>query len=322
MKFKKIIYLAVLVLGIFLLSSNPSYAKSKKYRKLMRNFVINISKYAKKQNNSFIVIPQNAPELLAKEKYKILPDREYLNAIDGIGIESLNYGYNNSRIAREEYFYKIKALKHAKEANKKILVIEYSMKKNRIRLNRKKKERFDFITYHAPNRELDRFPKRLKKSNKKNIKKISDIKNFSYLINPRKYSSKKRFLKALNKNNYDLIVIDPFFFETRLTKKDINSLKYKKNGKKRLIIAYLSIGEAEDYRDYWKKKWMKKYPGWIVEENPNWPGNYVVKYWYRSWKKIIFGREKSYLDKIIKTGFDGVYLDTIDSYEYFQNKES
>ena len=53
-----------------------------------------------------------------------------------------------------------------------------------------------------------------------------------------------------------------------------------------MIIAYLSIGEAEDYRFYWNKK----KPNWIVKENENWEG----KYWSPEWKSII----KKYQKKI------------------------
>ena len=69
--------------------------------------------------------------------------------------------------------------------------------------------------------------------------------------------------------------------------KDIEELKVKDNGGKRIVIAYLSIGEAEDYRYYWKKKWNKKKPKWIIKENENWEGNYIVKYWSPEWKNII-----------------------------------
>ena len=61
-------------------------------------------------------------------------------------------------------------------------------------------------------------------------------------------------------------------------------------------IAYLSIGEAEDYRFYRKKEWLGK-------ENPEWEGNYAVKYWDEEWKAILH----TYLDKIIEQGFSGVY---------------
>lgn len=88
----------------------------------------------------------------------------------------------------------------------------------------------------------------------------------------------------------------------------------KASGK--IVLAYMSIGEAEDYRFYWN--WMPK--NIIIEENPDWPGNYKVKYWEQGWKNIIFGttsgKKKSYLDRIIDQGFDGVYLDIIDAYEF------
>ena len=84
----------------------------------------------------------------------------------------------------------------------------------------------------------------------------------------------------------------------------------------KIVLAYMSIGEAEDYRFYWD--WMPK--SLIIEENPDWPGNYKVKYWTRTWKNILFSRtsgpRKSYLDRIIDQGFDGVYLDIVDAYEF------
>jgi cysteinyl-tRNA synthetase len=42
-----------------------------------------------------------------------------------------------------------------------------------------------------------------------------------------------------------------------------------------------------------------------------------VKYWDPGWQSLIFGSPNSYLDKIVEAGFDGVYLDIIDAYEYW-----
>jgi cysteinyl-tRNA synthetase len=55
-------------------------------------------------------------------------------------------------------------------------------------------------------------------------------------------------------------------------------------------------------------------------ENPHWKGNYKVRYWEPSWQELILGKEDAYLDKILKTGFDGVYLDIIDAFDYFEFK--
>ena len=81
-------------------------------------------------------------------------------------------------------------------------------------------------------------------------------------------------------------------------------------------IAYLSIGEAEDYRWYWNESWEYSPPDWLGEENPEWEGNYAVRYWDDEWKSIIF----EYLDIIISQGFSGVYLDKVDEFEYWLDR--
>ena len=93
-----------------------------------------------------------------------------------------------------------------------------------------------------------------------------------------------------------------------------SEIKPQMQAGKRIVIAYLSIGEAEDYRFYWNKKWNKKKPNWIVKENENWEGNYIVKYWSPEWKNII----KKYQKKLDEIGVDGYLLDTVDTYQYFE----
>lgn len=83
-------------------------------------------------------------------------------------------------------------------------------------------------------------------------------------------------------------------------------------------IAYLSIGEAEDYRFYWNETWDTNPPDWLGEENPEWKGNYAVKYWDPEWKEIVF----SYIDRIANQGFSGLYLDKVDEFEYWAEEES
>jgi len=84
------------------------------------------------------------------------------------------------------------------------------------------------------------------------------------------------------------------------------------------VICYMSIGEAENYRYYWNTSWNHHKPSWMSAQNPNWPGNFKVKYWDPEWQSIIFGNDASYLSKITSAGFDGVYLDIIDAFEYYE----
>lgn len=97
----------------------------------------------------------------------------------------------------------------------------------------------------------------------------------------------------------------------------------------KVVLAYMSIGEAESYRFYWNTAWTTKKgrltssaPAWLAKQDPDWPGNFKVRYWMPEWQQIIFGDDtntaaKSYVDRIIDAGFDGVYLDIIDAFEYF-----
>ncbi|MDZ7694668.1 MAG: hypothetical protein U5K69_26705 [Balneolaceae bacterium] len=66
------------------------------YRERMISFVDSISKYAKEKDSDFIVIPQNGIQLLTESNQEIVlkPNKKYLNAIEGIGRESVFYGYN------------------------------------------------------------------------------------------------------------------------------------------------------------------------------------------------------------------------------------
>jgi cysteinyl-tRNA synthetase len=103
-----------------------------------------------------------------------------------------------------------------------------------------------------------------------------------------------------------------------LTPEEVKQLRLKPDGTQRLLIAYLSIGEAESYRYYWQEDWNTTQPYWMEQENKQWEGNFKVRYWEQDWKDILIGNKDSYLKKIVDAGFDGVYLDVVDAYEYFE----
>jgi len=116
----------------------------------------------------------------------------------------------------------------------------------------------------------------------------------------------------------DMLVIDYAIDDGRgmrpLTRQEVDALKRKPDGARRLVIAYFSVGEAEEYRPYWKAEWKAAPPGWIIAENCRWPKNHLVKFWEDGWRDIIFAGQTSYLAAIQDAGFDGVYLDRVDVY--------
>jgi cysteinyl-tRNA synthetase, unknown class len=134
------------------------------------------------------------------------------------------------------------------------------------------------------------------------------------------YQLRIRDLTPLVTATPDLLVIDHGLAARRddgkllFERAEIERLKTRADGRRRPVLAYLSIGEAEQYRFYWQAAWCKRAtaPAWIGAVNPQWPGNYPVRFWQPDWQRLILDGPQSYLARIKAQGFDGVYLDRAD----------
>jgi cysteinyl-tRNA synthetase len=306
---------------------NNETTSERDYRQDMRDFVQGISVYAKGIKPNFIVIPQNGNELLTENGEEDGPSAmNYLNAIDGVGREDLFYGYDedNTPTPESEQSYMIAFLNIAESNGIEVLVTDYCWLQSYVDDSYNQNEAKNYISFAADSRELNTipaYPSTPHNVNTSNITSLADARNFLYLLDPGSYNTKEAFLSAIGNTNYDIAIIDLFFNESdELTPTDVASLKVKANGGTRLVIAYMSIGEAEDYRYYWNTAWETSPPSWLEGENPDWPGNYKVRYWDENWQKIIYGNNDSYVKKILDAGFDGVYLDIIDAFEYFEDQ--
>lgn len=123
------------------------------------------------------------------------------------------------------------------------------------------------------------------------------------------YQLQKLDVATVNAIKADVKVIDPTVDGVLLFERD--QIASMRGSPKTKLLAYLSIGETEDYRSYWDPK-----AAYLAEENPEWKGNYKVRYWDPAWWKIILARVKA----LALLGFDGVYLDIIDAYEYWEER--
>ena len=91
-------------------------------------------------------------------------------------------------------------------------------------------------------------------------------------------------------------------------------------GGPKIVLCYMSIGQSENYRWYWQPEWVANPPAWLDVPDGVWAGDRWVRYWDPEWQEIIYGTPQSYLDQIIALGFDGVYLDRVDAYWYYQEQ--
>lgn len=122
-----------------------------------------------------------------------------------------------------------------------------------------------------------------------NIKKVN---KWAILLN---YDAERN--KNIDKilPNYDMLILDPDIHP------DLENIRQKV-----LLIAYISLGEAATYRKYWKS--MDK--SLIIKANKNWKDAYFVDVSNKKWQKIILNEV---IPDIEKQGFDGLFLDTIDT---------
>ncbi len=296
------------------------------YRSEMIRFVRELRNTARQADPGFKIIAQNGERLLTENgQTDGAPNTDYLDLIDGISRESLFYGYkaDGARTPREVQRYIISFLDVAQDHGKTVMAVSYCSTSGKIDDSYRLANDRNYLPFAAPDRDLTVIPNYsadLIRENSRDIRSLSDASNFLYVLNPAQFPEKHDFLSALDRTNYDILVIDWVFSKGfPLTPGEVERLKTKANGARRQVIAYLSIGEAEDYRYYWKEEWDNRPPGWMMPENPKWPGNYPVKYWKEEWKKIIYSGSGSYLSHLLTAGYDGVYLDLVDAFEYFQD---
>lgn len=305
------------MLALALLSFLP-YKESKTVKAgiRMQEFVVGLSQYARSIKPGFIIVPQNGAELAFN---KLNPDAgfnpAYLNAVDGFGIEELFYNKKNKVDA-----YRYGMLKQIKAKGKPVLVSEFIEKEDQTQrvLQQNEKEGFLAFPRAANNEDYKEIPA-ITNENANDVTKLDQAKNYLYLINSSNYKQRFYYLKDIAKTNYDVVIIDLFFHTKPFTPEEIAQLQTKANGGKRLVLAYINVGAAENFRYYWNGNWILGDPAWIKKKYQGYEDEFYVEYWNPQWQQLMFGNEKSYMKKILDAGFDGAYLDNVEAYYFLYN---
>ena len=144
--------------------------------------------------------------------------------------------------------------------------------------------------------------------------------SFAYILQADSFAkTKPAVIAKLKESGRDWIILDATFAgDTPWERTDLDTIRSVKAGRK--VVAYFSIGEAEDYRSYWQSEWVSSgrrtaaAPAWLGIQNPEWKGNYQVKYWNADWQKLMLAA----IDDAMARGFDGVYLDIVDGFQTYE----
>ena len=302
----------------------------------MRNLVKDISKYARRFNRNFGIITQGGLQILEKEDpvdvTQKSPATTYMKTIDGVNILGLNF--HPPLKGKKKFITDKKKRKElnrlaylAKQRGLKIFVTDFasSLKSIQESYNANLAKGFIPFTANADGSEytfdkIPSIPSRPINENPKNITGLKSVKNYLYLTDSSKFDRQQDFVIAVSDTNYDILIVDVFHKGRAPYKKTaIQGMKFKKLGARRLVYAYMNIGVAESHRFYWKDNWKEGEPSFIADPVPANPDKHYVEYWQAGWRKIITGNTNSYIYGIIERGFDGVILDGLDSYIFFES---
>ncbi len=172
---------------------------------------------------------------------------------------------------------------------------------------------------------------------------LKDVKYWAYQI---QNLNDGGAIEVLAASSYDMIVVDPTVtssidFDAKQMVQALKGSKASDGVHRKLVIAYIDIGQAEEWRWYWNGRatfeqfgrclknyvtTVQKWAPWVVACDPDgWAGNYPVAYWDPAWKNIVLAGSalgsdlnlyfNSMMDEVIKDGFDGVYLDWVEAWE-------
>jgi endo-alpha-1,4-polygalactosaminidase (GH114 family) len=297
------------------------------FREEMRKFVQSISAYGRASNPNFAVLTVNGFDLLSKplegDETQQFPARTYLRSLDGVIQEGLFHGIPtlDSAPVPERRLPIQKALEIAKAARVQVLTVDYGRTTAVNEASIRQSRALGFLPFVATERPITRipsFPQKPIDENPRTITALKDVKNFLYLPEPAGYGREDEYVLTLHENNYDMLIVDVFNGRSALSKRAVETLKFKKLGAKRLVLARVNIGTADSDRYYWKPNWHEGNPNWVNAPYPGNPDRYYVEFWRPEWKQIISGTNTSYLYGILQQGFDGVVLEGVEAYRFFE----
>ena len=174
-----------------------------------------------------------------------------------------------------------------------------------------------------------------------NISSLNQVKNFLFYTdviafqdstkqNP---SDSNTTVERLKKLNFDLIIIKPDVIRIRregqgyttsvnlFNNIEMDSLKVKENGNRRLVFAAVDIAHADSRLSYWKSSWNDTLPTWMspTSELHIYDVDYRNSEWQDALLKDISYAKHSYITQIKEAGFDGIVLIGADVFTQYEN---
>lgn len=309
------------------------------YRKDMRDLIISLSKYGKSRNKNFQTLIHEGQYLLDKSIWEY--HRENYNNIrnqkspindssflaDDITESAEEINYINSYISEidgiivnNHYCQKHPISNTISEENIPVFSIEQCSNKQSLDDAISQSLVNNTIIYPFINKD-NAFKKTkhqlIINENANNINQASQAKNISFILNSSSFTNHQQMIDDIRNSNYDIVIIKPVFNDlSPFSAEEVHSMKFKKNGAKRLIIAIYNISELSNNSYLWQKEWEEKQPDWLLSSSQTRDNAYIVKYWTNEWKLLV----SKYFKSIIDSNYDGVFFTGLENHRYFENE--
>lgn len=311
------------------------------YRDLMRNNINMLADFAHEHNPDFQIILHEGGELLAKglweyhlegyEKARAhgidTSDPSFLAELKQLGVTSkympgtraAAFRQNINAVAYNDLYCTPRKLdREIKDTGLKLIAVsrcpnakafdkaaELSVKDGVLL--------YAFLQPNKAFRHIRRQP--IINENARNIFRVNEAANISLLIDDSAYPDKAAMIKDIRNSNYDIVVINPLFHEKEpFSANEVNSLKYKKNGARRLIVAEQNISEATSDAYYWHQDWEIDNPSWLRRLSFANKNGIITEYWNINWQRIM----SEYFKSIVMINYDGVFFTGVNNFRYFE----
>lgn len=155
---------------------------------------------------------------------------------------------------------------------------------------------------------------------------VSSVKEILKQANTYANSYKTYTLADLERlKKFDVVMIEPYEMPASYVK------ELKEAGT--LVIAYISIGEADDGRRYWRtwepserapsisnisRTTVSKQDSMFIGPDPEWPGSFFVDASDETWQNIMVNEEIPYILALGGGQYDGIVMDVIDVVDEYE----
>ena len=300
------------------------------FREEMRLFIQTIAKNARSVKPDFVIVVENALKLLTKtdlvDEDVVMPARTYTRSIDGVLEVGLFHGTPFYGKPHDEPKVQAVQLSFAERAQNEALpvfVLDKADQPETVEAGRQLSIQHGFVYASIPSTEIETatlpdYPVRPFDENPGSVISLGAVKNYAVIGNSSAYGREDEYAMRMHATNYDMLVVDVFHGRRPLSKQAVATLKYKKTGSRRLVLAHVNIGTAASYHYYWKSYWAPGSPIWIGSPMNQDPDRYFVEYWRPEWQSIITGDAQSFIYGIITQGYDGVVLSDANVFNVFE----